>query len=509
MTDPTNPRFLPMFDIEDQRPLRGSVNSSATNIVQQGLMDVLIHLFALAMTVWKERPLRDVSETDDLDAAALARSCHQKLVGLPELTEPTTDVSELHERFQTLQQLRAKKPSRLLRDVEAAAREVTLSIVERVRSAIDGAIGNGPHRTQAVVDQVRAGLQAVYLPEPDPEPLTRFGRVIRGLVEIGRHRSALPAKTIEYVEQQLSQRALPLYDKALLALAGELVVVDLRRELADLDVFLDELAGRGHDFARNLNAVEAALEELRSETIRASRQSRASVLLEIAGATDSEILAGLLARQKCQDQRELVSILLQKWEADLREQAAGWLAPTASLGTLLTHVSPATIADSFQAVVEGSLGEGHTLYEMIERAGILRTARDLYERAEQLCHLRSRNIEPFNITPCELTIVRLPQPVGRRDGQIRDDLAQAFTDLCEYEHCALIEAPNSERHVVSVIRSSLGWPIGIEAGNTVMLLEYAAAHERGHVPHLVGVLDESPDGSALPSYLEMASLLKE
>ncbi|MCA9076703.1 MAG: hypothetical protein KDA93_16885 [Planctomycetaceae bacterium] len=73
----------------------------------------------------------------------------------------------------------------------------------------------------------------------------------------------------------------------------------------------------------------------------------------------------------------------------------------------------------------------------------------------------------------------------------------------------MIEAPNSERHVVSVIRASLGWPIGIEAGNTIMLLEYAAAHERGHVPHLVGVLDESPDGSALPSYLEMASIFKQ
>ncbi|MCA9076702.1 MAG: hypothetical protein KDA93_16880 [Planctomycetaceae bacterium] len=432
MNGTTNPLFLPMFDIEQQRPVRGSVNSSSTNIVQQGLMDVLIHLFALLIAVWKERRQRDVSETDELDSTQLARACHQKLVGIPELSEPTTDISELRERFHALQQLRAKKPSRLLREVEAAARDAIQSVVERVRAAIDSAVGTGPHRTQAIVDQVRAGLQAVHLPEPDPEPLTRFGRVIRGLVEIGRHRSALPAKTIEYVEQQLSQRALPLYDKALLALAEELIVVDMRRELADLDVFLDELSGRGHDFTRNLNAAETALEELRSETIRASRQSRASVLLEIAGATESEILAGLLARQKCQDQRELAGILLEKWEADLREQAAGWLPPTAPLGTLLTHVPPATIADSFQSIVEGSLGEGHTLYEMIERAGILRTARDLYERAEQLCHLRSRDIEPFNITPCDLTIVRLPQPVGRRDAQIRDELAKAFTDLCEY-----------------------------------------------------------------------------
>ncbi|MCA9076708.1 MAG: hypothetical protein KDA93_16910 [Planctomycetaceae bacterium] len=498
-----------MFDIDEHRPLRGSVNSSSTNIVQQGLMDALIRLFALAITVWRDRPRRDVSETDELDAGSLARGCHQKLVGIPELTEPTTDVSELRERFQTLQQLRAKKPSRLLRDVESAAREATLSVVERVRNAIDGEIGAGPHRTKAIIEQVRAGLQTVHLPEPDPEPLTRFGRVIRGLVEIGRHRSTLPTKTFEYVEQQLSQRALPLYDEALLALAGELVVVDIRRELAELDVFLDELSGRGHDFARNLSEVEAALEELRSETLRASRQSRASVLLEIAGATESEILAGLLARQKCQDQRELVEVLLQKWEADLRVRAAGWLPPTATLGTLLTHISPKTIADSFQSVVEGSLGEGHTLYEMIERSGIARTALDLYERAEQLCHLRSRDIEPFNITPCKLTIVRLPQPVGRRDGQIREELARAFSDLCRQEHCAVIEAPNSERHVVSVIRASMGWPIGIEAGNTVMLLAYAAAHERGHMPHLAGVFDESPDGSALPSYLEMAPLLEE
>lgn len=504
MSTPAPHRFLPMFDIDEQKPLRGSINSSSTNIVQQGLMDALLRLFDLVIELGRDQPPREITETDDLDVDPLARACHRQLIAIPDLVEPTTETDELKERLQTLQRLRARKPSRLLRDVESAATTVVMVVIGALRDAIEAGIGRSPHRTREIVEQVRASLQVVRLPEPDSEPLVQFGRLIRGLLEIRRRRNSLPARTVRFVEQQLTESALPLYDQALLALAAEQVTEKLRAELSDLEAFLHELAGRGVEFVRNLDATRAAIDERRAETLRASRQSRASVLLEIAGASESEILAGLSSRQQCQDLRELTGKLLLKWEGDLREQAAGWMPATAPLGALLTHLPSETIADSFQRIVEQSLGEGHTLYEMIERAGIASTARDLYERAEQLCHLRSRDIEPFNITPCAVTIIRLPPPVGPQDARIREELAEAFVQLGP---CSLVQAPASERHVVSVMRAAIGWPIGIEGGNTGMLLEYARAHELGHIPHLVGIVNDSTEGSAIPAYLELAAIL--
>ena len=221
--------------------------------------------------------------------------------------------------------------------------------------------------------------------------------------------------------------------------------------------------------------------------------------------SEIEITTGLLTRLDCKDKLALAKALLTKWEAALREHALGWLPPSAPFGLLLTYLDAITVADCFRRVVESSLGEGHSLFEIVEREGLESTAHDLYDRAEHLCQLRSRDIEQYNVNPCSVTIVRFPPPVGPRDAVLRERLAAAFLKL---GHCSLVEGSAAERNAITVIRTTVGWPIGIEGGNSGLLQEYAKAGDAGHLPHLIGIVTGTEYGEPIPSYVQLARELQ-
>src|SRR6185436_8152892 len=92
----------------------------------------------------------------------------------------------------------------------------------------------------------------------------------------------------------------------------------------------------------------------------------------------------------------------------------------------------------------------------------------LYRRAAPTCHLGERDVEPFNISPVSLTIVRLPPAVGSRDAEIRELLMTAFH---ERGHCTFTEGTGADRSVTAV-RVHLGWPIGIAEENRSLLDRY-------------------------------------
>ncbi len=502
---PHSPHVLAMLGVTQQKRLRGAVSTSSTNIDQSGFYNATVALQQLCFTVWCELPGREVSETDDLDLSDLSQRCNQRIAGHSDLTEPTSDLRELNGRLQTLRSLRARKPSKLSRDVATVVDEIVGSVVIRLRLAIDEAAGHTPHRIPELVEQLRATLSQITLPEPNAEPITVFGRIVSALGSLNQRRTAIPRKTLEFVEQRLTERALPEYDRTLSAFAEERITERLKQEIIGLELFLSELLLRSAQFAGNTAAVQNCMEVWRKEALHASNVSRASVILELPGPTEIEITTGLLTRLDCKDKLALAKALLAKWEAALREHALGWLPPSAPFGLLLSHLDAVTVADCFRRVVESSLGEGHSLFEIVERMGLESTAQDLYDRAEHLCQLRSRDIEQYNVNPCSVTIVRFPPPVGPRDAVLRERLAAAFLKL---GHCSLVEGSAAERNAITVIRTTVGWPIGIEGGNSGLLQEYAKAGDAGHLPHLIGLVTGTEYGEPIPSYLRLASELQ-
>src|SRR5262245_40335023 len=106
-------RLLPMLGIATQKKTRGGINSSSTHIDQTGTLDAIFNLSKDVIDDWKSQPIREVSETDDLNVRTLARIVEQRLIGHPDLGEPTSDVHDLSDANIRMKQLRAKKPSKL------------------------------------------------------------------------------------------------------------------------------------------------------------------------------------------------------------------------------------------------------------------------------------------------------------------------------------------------------------------------------------------------------------
>lgn len=294
------------------------------------------------------------------------------------------------------------------------------------------------------------------------------------------------------------------YEGSLILIAQELSDELLRAELTKLIAFLDELAARGNDFSKRMHTTLSELEHRQKEAAQAQHISRASVVMALQGPDEKEVLVGMIARNRCADLNQLTAVLLDAFETRLR-QGVPRLCPyldanTASLPDIIRAVAPATLAEEFLRLVEESVGPGHTVYEVIAKHGVDSVADFLYRRAAPTCHLGERDVEPFNISPVSLAIVRLPPTVGSRDSEIRESLMAAFE---KRGACTFTEGTPSDRSVTAV-RVHLGWPIGIAEENRSLLDRYLRSGERGHLPHLVKLVPDAPLGTVSPAAKDLA-----
>jgi hypothetical protein len=264
---------------------------------------------------------------------------------------------------------------------------------------------------------------------------------------------------------------------------------------------------RHQNFVTNLDRVRTLIEKRRTERLKSETYAESSVFLTLPGPTENEVLAGMISRLGCGDRRELAVHVLDRLEAALRETAAVD-APTVKdkgIGALLATLVPETILAVYEELFAASLGEGHSVYEIIEQEGLETVAQELLDRADPLCDLSGRDIPQFNVSVHELTIVRLPPPTAPRDPAIRERLEAVFRRVCD---CSILDSGPTEREAVAVVKFNLFWPIIIEAGNATLLDHYVRCEEIGHRPHLVGLFDLSPDGKPNPDYVELGKQLR-
>ena len=109
---------------------------------------------------------------------------------------------------------------------------------------------------------------------------------------------------------------------------------------------------------------------------------------------------------------------------------------------------------------------------------------ELYDRAGPLCHLDSRDHVRLNVETHRDLIVRLPHPRGADDAEIAEQLRAAFREF--QPACQFLEDPSDIE--ITVVRTLVGFPIGIEATNFTLLIDYADSAAQGHHPHLFGLV---------------------
>jgi len=298
----------------------------------------------------------------------------------------------------------------------------------------------------------------------------------------------------------LAQRAVGAYEDAIGELAASLTAEALARTLHDLRGFLDETARRSAEYQRRLDAIATLLSDREKQAVERNRITNASVILPLNGPDEQEALTGMMERDRCGDLSHLVATMRDRYEQRLREIARvrcpAVAAEDAGLTKLILAIDPDTAASAFVSMVESRLGNGHSLYEQIEKHGVTAAAHYLFERAEHTCHLSERNSEHFNVPTAEISVVRLPPPVGPRDRLIREELRSVF---CHLGPCIFSDgAP--EENAVSVVRLEIGWPIGIEYANHALRTRYQESAAQGHLPHLIGILPDSPLGEPCSEY---------
>ncbi len=497
---------LKMFHGPAQVHSRGSLNASATNLQTLGRHDALATLYQQLLALLKERPHPDLPELRTLDTRLLAIKITRRLLAQPELAPPGSAPAELQERVKVLRQLRSRKPSRIHREATDAALHTISETAAAIFQALDRAAAHAPFRLGELAASVRHEISQVQLPESQGLPITKLENTGRALEAVQQRVGLLSGEARERILAQLTQRAQSIYEEAIHDAALEHASEVLREHLRALTARLDELAKLAAQFARSSEAVRSQIDACRVTRLKAEIYAESSVYLTLPGPTESEVLAAMIARAGCGDRRELAAEFLSRLEVALRDRAAlesPAVKATPGIGLLLTALAPETIAQEYERIFEGALGEGHGVYEIIARVGIRHVAQTLLERAEPLCQLSSRDIPQFNVNIHNLTIVRLPPPVAPPDALIRDRLAAAFRELCA-EGCSILETSPTERDAVSVVRFNLFWPIVIESGNSRMLEHYARCEEIGHHPHLVGIVEGTHAGEPIPAYTQLA-----
>lgn len=487
-------------DVDRHSLGRVSVNSSWTHRRTTGQHDVAYTLFMDILGEYERRQAKESFDLDGFHLTVLLPSMQQRLEGVPELADIPAD--DFPRRQQILRELAARKGTKAVRRIREIAAESVQDAVAPLLSALDRSFRATPLRVAEIVDSLEQTLRDLHFPPTDFGPQKKFANAIRALEMLERV-STLAPKVRELLVASIRKRSDAEFRSALDAHAQDFLQEALRDNLSAIYPHLDELRASHATFRRNMAAVDKILEQQRTAARQRSVASKSSVLLELETPDEAQLLSGIRDRHRCGDRAALAALFSDRLEAALNETARThhpFIRVPAVLTDLLTQMPPRDIAHVVGDVVGGMIGDAHTVYTAIRACGVPHVARELYERAAPLCSLSSRDHVLLNVeTHCDL-IVRLPQPRGAEDADIAERVREEFRDL--NETCQFLEDPRDSE--ITIVRTLVGFPIGIEGSNAALLIDYLDSAAQGHHPHLFGLLPDSPHGEHVPQVLALA-----
>lgn len=501
-------RHLCMLGVSSQKLTRGGISAAYLQMASTGFNDAVCRLFAVVERVLLERsaPPGTLPALDALQPEVLAERLRAQLAAIPALSDPGLDAGEQDGRRAAILGLRASANSDLGRECVARAQATVRGDLDRIRTALLKGFADAPNAVRDLASTVRAALEQTRQPEVNAKPLTLWLERRRIADKVRQRRSALPVSTQRVFQELLTSEGRLHYDACLRALALDLTGQAWRAEIVTFLEFLDDLNKRGTELLLALRAVKAHLADIRAQAAADQEVSRASIVLKLAGPSEDQVVAGLVAHLHTADEMDLGRRLLDDFEARLRQVCpvvCAWIdGRVEPLPELIRNIPPDAQAAQFLAAVEHAMGPGQSLYEIIERDGIKKCAQFLFERSEPTVHLSGRDMAQVGLSPTYVCIVTLPEPAGPKDSQILEDLRAALKH--HDRDCAFSAAPATDR-TVTAVRLVVGYPIGVEAQNGSLLDHYQRCAEYGHLPHLFDLLpaSESRDGAVIDAYLAL------
>lgn len=492
---------LAFADVEQNSYGRASVNSAWTHRRTTGQYDCALILFDQLCSELRSRAPAENIDIDALSCHAIEPIVQQRLQGVPELTENVTD--DLSRSQQLLRDLLARKPTKLVRSLREIAAAAVADAISPIRLGLDNVFAQAPYTFADLASELQRTLSDIPISLPDFKPHKRFANAIRALAALARFPS-LAGRLRDGIMLTLRKRCEADFQATLEAVVQDYCGSALRDAVTELAPYLAELRQRQAAFRRNVDAAKGHLDEARIAARQRSVHSRSSVLLELETPDSDQLLTGIRDRHRCQDRRELNQLFEEKLIDSLNASARlrhPHVRTPATLADLIVQLPPRETAVGVLDVVAGLIGDVHTIYTAVRTCGVRRVAEELFERAGPLCHLDSRDHIRLNVETHRDLIVRLPRPRGADDAEIAEQLRETFREL--QPTCQFLEDPVDAE--ITAVRTLVGFPIGIEATNLPMLIDYAASKSQGHHPHLFGLLPESPEGEHIPRLLALAN----
>lgn len=492
---------LPFLGVDHNSYRRVSINSAWTFRKTTGQADVALFLLGELIGELHRRSAKETPDLDALEIKSLLPLVQHRLEGVPEIAELPAD--DLARRQQLLRELAARKPTKTARTAGETAVLVVDEALAPIRNLLLRLVNESPCGAGAVIDSLQATLRDFSIPAADYSAYKRFANGVRALEMLARMAN-LPPRIRDIITVSIRKRTLTEFDNALEAHLRDYVADALRSGIGDTFPFLNELKASQATFSRNVAALRKHLEEHRVSVRQRNVQSRSSVLLELETPDQDQLLAGICDRHGCRDRAALTALFTDRLVVALNAAARArhpLIRVPASLTELFIQMPPRDVALGVVEVVADLIGDLHTVFTAARRFGVAHVASELYSRAAPLCSLASRDHVRLNIETHRDLIVRLPLPRGADDAEIAEQLRAAFRELhpaCQF----LTDATETE---ITAVRTLVGFPIGVEATNAAMLIDYAESQAQGHCPHLFRLLPESPDGKHVPELLILAA----
>lgn len=214
-----------------------------------------------------------------------------------------------------------------------------------------------------------------------------------------------------------------------------------------------------------------------------------------------------MENRKAGSQVELFEGLRQDLEERLRERALrrglGTETQQVPFRRLVLALAVDEIVETFREILLAGVSGTHSLYDACQAHGLERLVTELGQRSHITSWFDGRDDPRFGITTFEFKMVRLPAPANPKEVAIRQILETLFRQAGFHDILSSRHA-----HSISILRLYIGWPIGVEGGNGVLLQAYGRSARTGHLPHLVGILADSQAGKHTPRILRLLGAIE-
>jgi hypothetical protein len=486
---------------------RATCNSSCTHLDMSAMADVALTMLVELVENMRSRTPIQAVDLDELDSTALSVAVNRRIQGIPELAELAA--SDLEGRQRLLRDVAAAKSTRVWRQMREIAEEVIDEPVTRIRRELDKAVLSAPFKTAKIADDIKRGLAAIVYGDANQDALRQFTNNKRSIDALDSSAGRGLGPIVKLLEKGLRESIAQAFDESIEAIAQGITNEIVRAKVDELLPLLEEHQADCTQLRTHLEEVTKILDRRCTAACHSGAVRSDSVDVVLSGPGKDELLATMKDRLKCADRRELVERYAEKLETALNQIAErrSLIETPAKLVVLLRRLEPEIVADAIDMLARECLGEAHTVYASIRRDGVPMIAKQLFQLADVLVSFACRDHAHLMVEPRNDTIVRLPEPRGPDDQQIKEDLLGELTALSANN--LTVQPAGLQEQEITVTRTVIGWPVGVLEDNDRLLVAYEQSAEDGHRPHLFGLLPGSELGQQDAATMSLAKHLKK